>query len=77
MGQSGIAITLYHHKEREGILKLINQGYPLKKATVKDGTIVLRRVKKQAEQIVYTHKKPKRIKPNYKKKMRENRGRKI
>lgn len=77
MGQSGIAITLYHHKEREGILKLINQGYPLKKASVKDGEIVLRRVKKQTDPIVYTHKKPKRIKPNYKKKMRENRGRKI
>jgi ATP-dependent RNA helicase CshB len=77
MGQSGIAITLYHQKEREGILKLINQGYPLKKATIKDGEIVLRRVKKQADPIVYTHKKPKRIKPNYKKKMRENRGRKI
>jgi len=74
MGQSGVAITLYHQAERNSIIKLIDQGYALKKATIKDGEIVLRRVKKQAEKVVMTHKKPTKVKPNYKKKMKALRG---
>ena len=76
MGQSGIAITLYHQRERESIVKLIDQGYPLKKATVKKGEIILRRVRKEEEHVVMTHKKPIQVKPNYKKKMRALRGKK-
>lgn len=74
MGQSGIAITLYHQKERESIVKLIDQGFPLKKATVKNGEIILRRVRKEVENVVLTHKKPRQVKPNYKKKMKLLRG---
>ena len=72
MDSSGTVITIYDRKDVVNIEKLIKQGIPFKKASVQEG-ILTEKPKREKKAVTPTSIKKKKIKvkPNYKKKLRE------
>jgi ATP-dependent RNA helicase CshB len=72
MDRSGTVITIYDRKDVINIEKLIKQGIPFKKAVVHN-QVLIEKQKREKKQIQPTSIKKKKIKvkPNYKKKLKE------
>jgi len=72
MDQSGYVITIYDRFDLPNIDKLIKQGITFKKAMIHEGSLTIKK-KREKKQITPTSIKKKKIKvkPNYKKKLKE------
>lgn len=74
MHQSGTVITLYDRKDLANIQKLMRQGVAFKKASIQQGVLVEKQKRlRKTDQPYIIKKKKVKVKPNYKKKLREGR----
>lgn len=72
MDRSGYVITIYDRFDMTNIGKLVKQGVTFKKASIHGGVLTIKKKREKKQEIPTSIKKKKiKVKPNYKKKLKE------